>query len=171
MKTWYKAVCNECGEAIDLFVNNPTCTNYYLSKQSVQIQAWLIKHEGCAPLKLIWRDDQLDALWDMGYERQRRDDQCDGGFDVLVRRTKPKAAGEDWLRSGPCRCIIVDPSGMTLGRDQQGFVATCPPEVKTHVGKKGFAERMKPGEVRIILDDGTTLHGSECWWIKLEKGQ
>lgn len=172
MKTWYKAVCDECGEAIDIFVDNPTRTDLYLSKQSAQIQAWLASHFGCAPLKLVWRDDQLDELWEMGYERQRRDDQCAGGFDVLVRNPKQKVAGEDWLCSGPCRCMVVDPNRMTLGRDgQTEFVATCPPEAKPHVGKKGFAERLRPGKIRVTLDDGTTLWGSECWWIKLEEGQ
>jgi hypothetical protein len=89
-----------------------------------------------------------------------------------------KMAGEDLLLEGPCRCMIIDPNGMTLYpyprrriADPPHFMATCPPDIKQHVGKKGFAERTMPGEVRITLDDGTTLCGSECWWIKLEKGQ
>ncbi len=84
---------------------------------------------------------------------------------------KPKKqAGSDWV---PCRCKIIDPDGLTLrpkGGKKPYLVARTPPESKPHVGKKGFAEEIK-GRIRITLDDGTTLWGSECWWIKLEKGE
>ena len=63
MKTWYKAVCDKCGEARDIFVSNPSCTASYLSKYDRDIQAWLEKHY-CCELRLIWRDDQLDHFFD-----------------------------------------------------------------------------------------------------------
>lgn len=75
-----------------------------------------------------------------------------------------KQAGSDWV---PCRCKIIDPDGMSLGT---GLIARTPVESQPHVGKKGFAEKVKD-RVRITLDDGTILWGSECWWIKLEKGE
>lgn len=161
MKTWYKAVCDRCGEAIDLFVNNPTCTKHYLSDNDAKIQAWLTRHYGCE-LRMVWRDGQMDKLWEDGYERD--ESQCKDGFTVIAR----KDAGAELLRDGPCRCMIVDPNGMALGRK---FVATCSMESKPHVGKKGFAERIRPGKVHITLDDGTSLWGHECWWVKLEKGE
>lgn len=67
MKTWYIAVCDKCGEATHVMVNNPNCTQSYLGDESRQIQQWLTKHYGCE-LRLIWRDDQLDELWDSGWE-------------------------------------------------------------------------------------------------------
>ena len=63
MKIWYKSICDECGEAIDLFVSNPSCTSHYLSKDDKEIQSWLSKHYNCE-LRLIWRDDQLDKMFE-----------------------------------------------------------------------------------------------------------
>ena len=62
MKTWYRAVCDKCGEAIDIFVNNPSCTAHYLKEHDIKIQAWLTKHYSCE-LRFICRDDQIDQLW------------------------------------------------------------------------------------------------------------
>lgn len=66
MKTWYKVVCDSCGEAIDLFVSNPSCTAHYLKEYDEQIQAWLSNHYACR-LRLICRDEALDDLWLCGY--------------------------------------------------------------------------------------------------------
>lgn len=79
MKIWYKAVCDECGEATDVMVSNPNCTNNYLSSKNKEIQAWLSKHYNCN-LRLIWRDQDLDALWEQGYKRQEIN-----GLNILVR--------------------------------------------------------------------------------------
>jgi hypothetical protein len=80
MKTWYRAVCDKCGEATDVMVSNPSCTSHYLSDKDAAIQAWLSRHYNCE-LRLIWRDDHLDALWDQGYERVEAD-----GIRVLKRK-------------------------------------------------------------------------------------
>lgn len=68
MKIWYRVVCDKCGEAISIFVSNPSCTAHYLSEKDKEIQEWLDLHYGC-DLRLIRRDDELDKLWDEGYER------------------------------------------------------------------------------------------------------
>jgi hypothetical protein len=67
MKTWYKAVCDKCGEAREIFVSNPSCTATYLSDQDEAIQTWLSKHYG-HELRLICTDEQLDKLWEEGYD-------------------------------------------------------------------------------------------------------
>lgn len=82
MKTWYRAVCDKCGEAVDIFVSNPSCTAVYLSEHDKEIQAWLEKHYDCE-LRLIWRDEQLDKLWAEGYEYQ-----VDQDFKYLKRVLK-----------------------------------------------------------------------------------
>jgi hypothetical protein len=66
MKTWCKAVCDTHGEAIDIFVTNPSCTAAYLSKYDEEIQVWIEEHGHCGP-RLISNDIQLDALWLAGY--------------------------------------------------------------------------------------------------------
>ena len=63
MKTWYRAVCDEHREMIEVFVSNPSCTADYLSDYDVDIQEWLTCHYACE-LRLVHRDDQLDKLWD-----------------------------------------------------------------------------------------------------------
>ena len=63
MKVWYYAVCDKCKEAAHVMVSNPGCSNDYLGKYDVEIQAWLQKHYGCE-LRLVWRDDQLDKLFE-----------------------------------------------------------------------------------------------------------
>ena len=65
----------------------------------------------------------------------------------------------------PCRCKIVDVDG--LDHRIGPFTAATPELNKPHIGKLGIAEKVK-GKVRITLDDGTVLLGSECWWGKLE---
>lgn len=68
MKTWYIAVCDLHGEAIDIFVSNPSCTAAYLSKYDEQIQAWLEKHGACEP-RLLGNDIQKEKLYDAGWTR------------------------------------------------------------------------------------------------------
>ena len=67
MKTWYSAICRKCGEGAQIFVSNPSCTMAYLGEKDKEIQAFLEKHFGCE-LELIWRDDQLDALFNSGWK-------------------------------------------------------------------------------------------------------
>lgn len=66
MKSWYIAVCEEHGEAIDIFVSNPSCTAAYLSQYDAQIQEWLERHYGCI-LKLLGNDLQRDELYAAGW--------------------------------------------------------------------------------------------------------
>jgi hypothetical protein len=67
MKTWYLAVCQEHGEAIDIFVSNPSCTAAYLSEHDAQIQVWLEDHYGC-DLLMIGNDLQKEKyLYDVGW--------------------------------------------------------------------------------------------------------
>jgi len=66
MKTWYKAACYTCGEAIDLFVSNPSCTAHYLGEYDKEIQEWLSKHVFC-DLRLM-NEHQSDAFFDSGFE-------------------------------------------------------------------------------------------------------
>jgi hypothetical protein len=73
MKTWYRAVCDEHGEAVHIFVNNPTCTAAYLSDSDQEIGEWLSNHHGCE-LRLIWHDLHLDKLWDEGYDDVHTDE-------------------------------------------------------------------------------------------------
>jgi hypothetical protein len=65
-KDWYLAVCDKCLEAKYVMVSNPSCTAAYLGHKDAQVQAFLNKHYGCE-LRLVWRDDQLDKLWEEGY--------------------------------------------------------------------------------------------------------
>lgn len=66
MKTWYYAHCETCRELKKFFCTNPSVTSAYLSHKDEEIQVWFSKHYGCE-LKLGWRDDHLDKLWEMGY--------------------------------------------------------------------------------------------------------
>jgi hypothetical protein len=66
MKSWYIAVCEDHGEAIDIFVSNPSCTAAYLSEYDVEIQAWLEQHYGCE-LKMLGNDLQREKLYDAGW--------------------------------------------------------------------------------------------------------
>ena len=60
----------------------------------------------------------------------------------------------------PVRCKIVDVTGEEVF---PGIEGRTPDESKPHIGKMGVAE--EAGEtVRITLDDGTIIWGSECWW-------
>jgi hypothetical protein len=86
MKTWYRAVCDKCGQAIHIFVENPTCTSIYLGDYDAEIADWLSEHYACN-LRLIHDDAQLDELWKQGYERWP-----DSKIGLLVRGAKPDAA-------------------------------------------------------------------------------
>ena len=72
MKTWYGAshyaVCQEHGEAIDIFVSNPGCTAAYLSEHDAEIQCWLEDHIGC-DLLMIGNDLQKEKyIYDPGWK-------------------------------------------------------------------------------------------------------
>lgn len=56
-------------EAKDIFVNNISCTEAYLMKYDRQIGLFMIKHWGC-DLKLIHSDEDLDKLWELGFENR-----------------------------------------------------------------------------------------------------
>lgn len=65
----------------------------------------------------------------------------------------------------PVRCEIVDATGRRIGP----LIAKTPNVSKPHIGKRGLAEKMKDGCVRITLDDGTIIYGHQCWWKALGK--
>ena len=67
MKTWYKAVCDEHKEMINIFVNNIECTHAYLMECNETINTWLQLHYGCK-LRLIHNDIDLDECFTKGYE-------------------------------------------------------------------------------------------------------
>ena len=62
MKVWYRAVCDEHQEMTCIMVDAPIRTMIYLKEQNDLIYSWLQLHYGCN-LRLVWRDDQLDELW------------------------------------------------------------------------------------------------------------
>ena len=65
----------------------------------------------------------------------------------------------------PTRAQIVDVTG---GPEiSPGIVRRTPEESRPHIGKQGLAEEMPDGSVRITLDDGSIIWGSECWWIPI----
>lgn len=66
MKNWYRAVCDKHKVAFHVMVSNPSCTAHYLKEYDEKIQELLSEHYGCE-LRLCWRDDQLDFLYDNGY--------------------------------------------------------------------------------------------------------
>lgn len=63
----------------------------------------------------------------------------------------------------PVRCRIVDVTGEEVF---PGLERRTPDESRPHIGKEGLAEWAEWADetVRITLDDGTVLRGSECWW-------
>lgn len=65
----------------------------------------------------------------------------------------------------PTRCEIVD-----VGEDVHVGPYQCrtPDKSKPHIGKQGLAER-DGVNVKITLDDGNILWGSECWWNPIPK--
>jgi len=91
MKTWYSAICRKCGEGEQIFVSNPSCTMAYLGEKDKEIQAFLERHFGCE-LELIWRDDQLDALFNSGWIIQHYPDPSH-----LCRYFRPESI------SSPCQ--------------------------------------------------------------------
>jgi hypothetical protein len=66
MKTWYKAVCDEHKEMIDIFVNNVATTHHYLLDNDDDINTWLQLHYGCK-LRLIHSDIDLDECFNNKY--------------------------------------------------------------------------------------------------------
>jgi hypothetical protein len=66
----------------------------------------------------------------------------------------------------PVRCRIIDVTGREV---LPGVEGKTPDESRPHIGKEGLAEEIEEaGEiVRITLDDGTVLWGSECWWTPI----
>lgn len=66
MKTWYKAVCDEHKEMIDIFVTNVVITSLYLADKNDSINSWLSKHYGCN-LRLIHNDSDLDECFNNKY--------------------------------------------------------------------------------------------------------
>jgi hypothetical protein len=66
MKTWYKAVCDEHKEMIDIFVNNVATTHHYLLDNDDDINTWLQLHYGCK-LRLIHLDTDLDECFNNKY--------------------------------------------------------------------------------------------------------
>ena len=67
-KTWYYAVCEECGEGTTFFVSNPSCTAHYLKERDRHIQAFLQRHFNCN-LRMVNTDTDIDWLWNSGFRR------------------------------------------------------------------------------------------------------
>ena len=68
MKIWYDAVCDKHKELVCVMVDGPIRSNFYLKDKNDEIYQWLQKHYGCE-LRMVWRDDQMDELWDNDYKR------------------------------------------------------------------------------------------------------
>jgi hypothetical protein len=66
MKIWYKAVCDDHKEMIDIFVNNVATTYHYLLDKDEDINTWLQLHYGCQ-LRLIHHDLDMDDCFNNGY--------------------------------------------------------------------------------------------------------
>ena len=66
----------------------------------------------------------------------------------------------------PTRCKIVDPEAARI-EIIPGYFAKAPEVSKPHIGKEGLAELMDDGTVRVTLDDGNVLLGSQCWWARV----
>jgi hypothetical protein len=68
----------------------------------------------------------------------------------------------------PTRCQVVSVDGGKIG----ALPVYTPAESRAHVGKLGTAYRIRDRDgcesVVLDLDDGTLLHGSQCWWVPLE---
>ena len=68
MKTWYAAVCDDCSDAIQMFVDTPSRTALYLSEYDQRIYEFMMDHYGCR-LRLIHSDQEWDELYDSEWER------------------------------------------------------------------------------------------------------
>ena len=75
MKSWYKAVCSEHNEMIDLLVHNfspdgsaGVFIHEYLKPYEKDIITWLRLHAAC-DIKLISLDEQLDEAFNDGVEQ------------------------------------------------------------------------------------------------------
>jgi hypothetical protein len=66
MKTWYKSVCDEHKEMINIFVNNVATTHHYLLDRDDHINTWLQLHYGCK-LRLVHFYSDLDECFNNGY--------------------------------------------------------------------------------------------------------
>lgn len=65
----------------------------------------------------------------------------------------------------PVRCRIIDGVGM-----KWHDLTLCTPEIsRPYIGKLGTARSEDGWDVIITLDDGTILHGYECWWALVEE--
>jgi hypothetical protein len=68
------------------------------------------------------------------------------------------------------RCRIIDAEGDK--KSFPGFTLHTPEISRPHIGKLGYAEKVKEelddkcsvDTIKITLDDGTILYGYECWW-------
>ena len=65
----------------------------------------------------------------------------------------------------PVRCRIVD---FSVSEFKPGIKRRVPKASRPHINKEGLAEKIEDGNVRITLDDGNILYGSECWWVPLD---
>lgn len=61
---WYYAKCDRCMETAHVMVKSPYHTLRFLS--NARVFYFLQRHLGCE-LTLVWRDDQMDKLWEAGY--------------------------------------------------------------------------------------------------------
>lgn len=84
---------------------------------------------------------------------------------VLFNSGRPSTVGVTY----PTRARIIDVTGvfLTAGGLGEDIELRTPDTSKEHIGKEGLAERVD-GNVRLTLDDGTTLWGFECWWEPIE---
>jgi hypothetical protein len=67
MKIWYKAVCDQHKEMLDIFVNNVATTHHYLLDKDETINIWLQLHYGCY-LRLIHLDTDMDECFNNNYQ-------------------------------------------------------------------------------------------------------
>jgi hypothetical protein len=65
----------------------------------------------------------------------------------------------------PTRCRIIDPTGEEVETEAGTLMLNAPDVSKPKLGRHGTAFLEPDGmNVRIELDDGSTLMGYECWW-------
>jgi hypothetical protein len=107
-KTWYFAVCEECGEGTRFFVSNPSCTAHYLKGRDRHIQEFLSRHFNC-DLRMVNTDTDIDWLWDSGFRHCKVDKELIVRPDGYIPASDGKSARcytcKDWVDCD-CECHL-----------------------------------------------------------------
>jgi hypothetical protein len=91
-------------------------------------------------------------------------------IDAAMAEVDEDGSGSEIVYPTRCEIVDADQASTAIGTlGNESLLPKTPEASRPHIGKRGTARETDNFGVVITLDDGSVLHGYECWWVPLDE--